>query len=273
MKFKINFFKKFIASIYDMDSFSKYAKEGLLKAIIYIMIVCAFIGIIKGGFLGYKINSEINSIINYIEHNEINISIRDGMLDLESDITKSSFDNIYFDNIKIYEYTDFSNVFYNNKADILILKDGIVFNNYGDIEILNYRNIFPGEYVDSQTIINTVKSFLMLITLAIIPVSILNIVKGLIINYLIVVTAALLVSLLMKMVVKYKALWSIVIYASTLPLIILTVLNIIQPNINFDMVFVGGTLTYVILILRYIKKEIIQNLIKARKDNNNKREV
>ena len=40
------------------------------------MIVCAFIGIIKGGFLGYKINSEINSIINYIEHNEINISMK-----------------------------------------------------------------------------------------------------------------------------------------------------------------------------------------------------
>ena len=64
------------------------------------------------------------------------------------------------------------------------------------------------------------------------------------------------------MVVKYKALWSLVIYASTLPLIILTILNLLKPNIDFDFTFIGGTLAYVILTLRHIKHEIIQKLSK-----------
>ena len=68
----------------------------------------------------------------------------------------------------------------------------------------------------------------------------------------------------MKMVVKYKALWSIVIYASTMPLIIITLLNLLKPNINFDFTFIGGTFTYVVITLKHIKNEIIQKLSKGR---------
>ena len=88
--------------------------------------------------------------------------------------------------------------------------------------------------------------------------------KSLSFNYLIVVTAALLVSMFMKMVVKYKALWSLVIYSSTLPLIIITFLNIVKPNINFDFTFIGGAFSYVVITLKHIKNEIIQKLSKGR---------
>ena len=61
------------------------------------------------------------------------------------------------------------------------------------------------------------------------------------------------------MVVKYIALYSLTLYAATLPLIIQIILEIANPNISFDTIFIVGTLTYVILILKYIKDEIIRN--------------
>ena len=39
-----------------------------------------------------------------------------------------------------------------------------------------------------------------------------------------------------------------------------TILEIVNTNIHFDVMFIIGTLTYVILVLKYIKEEIIKNL-------------
>ena len=83
---------------------------------------------------------------------------------------------------------------------------------------------------------------------------------GLLFNCLIVVSVALLFTIFMKMIVKYMALYSLTLYAATLPLIIKTLLETVNPNINFDTMFIIGTLTYVILVLKYIKDEIIKNI-------------
>jgi len=83
---------------------------------------------------------------------------------------------------------------------------------------------------------------------------------GLLFNCLIVVSVALLFTIFMKMIVKYMALYSLTLYAATLPLIIKTLLETVNPNINFDTMFIIGTLTYVILVLKYIKDELIKNI-------------
>ena len=79
MNSKTSFFKIFINSIYDINVFTEYAKEGIMKAIIYILIVCSGIGIVKGGILGYKLNSGISSITRYLQSNGKNISIKNGL--------------------------------------------------------------------------------------------------------------------------------------------------------------------------------------------------
>ena len=87
MNSKTSFFKIFINSIYDINVFTEYAKEGIMKAIIYILIVCSGIGIVKGGILGYKLNSGISSITRYLQSNGKNISIKNGLLTLDPNIT------------------------------------------------------------------------------------------------------------------------------------------------------------------------------------------
>ena len=83
---------------------------------------------------------------------------------------------------------------------------------------------------------------------------------NLLFNCLIVVTVTSLFTIFMKMIVKYTALYSLTLYAATLPLIIQIILEAVNPNISFDTMFIIGTLTYVVLILKYIKDEIIKKL-------------
>lgn len=260
MKDNTIFFKKFITSIFDINVFSKYAKEGIKKSIIYILIICIGLGIIKGGILGYRLNHSINIITQYLRSSGKSMYIKDELLTVDSSI--ANIDSyIYIDTEKrVNEDIDYKNIFYNNNVDFLILKDGITFNNYGSIYSLNYNDIFKGKDINSDVIIAKANVFSLVVSIAIIILNIFQILGDLVSNYLIIVTIALLVSIFMKMIVKYSALWSLVIYASTMPLIIVTILNLLKPNINFDLTFIGGTLTYIILTLKHIKEDIIKNL-------------
>lgn len=83
---------------------------------------------------------------------------------------------------------------------------------------------------------------------------------NLLFNCLVVTIVASIFTMFMKMMVKYIALFSLTLYAATLPLIIQSIFEGINPNIDFNTMFIIGTLTYVILILKYIKDEIIKNM-------------
>lgn len=259
MKEKTNFFKVFITSIYDLDKFIEYAKEGFIKGIIYILIVCTALGIIKGGILGYSIIKEIVSINDYIESNRDEA----GLMAIDFNINDNNNSRLYIDSeLSINNDAELKNIFNNNK-NLLILKDGVALNNYGSIYKLNYSEADENLY-NKNSNINTENKVLISIPLKLILINIIEILKNLVINYIVIVTAALLVSIFMRMLVKYKALWLLVIYSSTLPLIIITVLSILKPNVNYDITFIGGTLTYVIIILKYIKSQIIENITKQK---------
>lgn len=159
MKYNTNFFTKFITSIYDIKVFSKYAKEGIFRAISYAMLLTL---ILVGG---------------------------------------SYFFGVY---------------------------------GSGNFEIKAYM-------------------FFIIRNFAVKFISLLF-------NCLIVVVVASIFTIFMRMVVKYIALFSVTLYAATLPLIAQTILEAFNPNIDFSTMFIIGTLTYVVLILKYIKDEIISNM-------------
>lgn len=159
MNNKTNFFIKAITSIYDIKVFSKYAKEGILRSISYVILLTLILAGVRSIFMEPKnIEIKLNSVI----------------------------------------YSIVSNF---------------------EIMLIN-----------------------------------------LLINCLIVAVIASIFTIFMKMLVKYIALYSVTLYAATLPLLIQTALEIINPDISFDAMFIAGTLTYVLLILKYIKDEIINNL-------------
>lgn len=261
MKDKTNFFKKFITSIYDLNAFSKYAKEGLLMSIIYVLLITMILGGIKGIFTGYGLNKEMSRINDELKSNKY--SIEDGVLNINNSPIKFEEENmlVYVDkNISMDKEDSIRSITMQDDVSILILKDGIVVNN----SINKYKIAYSNEIVGSLSMMNSINLLKEIIIITACMITIVTTFFKVLINCLIVVAFASLITVFMKMVVKYSALYSLALYAATLPLIIQTILEIIDPNVNLDTVFIIGTLTYVILILNYIKSELIENINKGK---------
>ncbi len=152
------------------------------------------------------------------------------------------------------------------KKVITSIYDIKVFSNYakeGILKSISYSMLLTAFLIGVKFMLIGYKSndFELMIFIPTIGANFLKVFLNLLFNCLIVVAVASLLTIFMKMVVKSMALYSLTLYAATLPLIIQTILESINPSIRFDTMFTIGTLTYVILILKYIKDEIIKNNI------------
>lgn len=262
MKEKTNIFNTFVRSIYDVGSFSISAKRGFKRAVMYMLLLTIILGGIKGVFLGrnyYKQVSEISYILQknyynmYIYNNELNT---DNSPIMFKDIDKLS---LYIDDKKtVTDKLDNINETSYYNSNLLILKDGIVYENVDDTYTVKYSTFLNGKSLNNVELQSYIKKLNVIFPVIFIIGNIVVMLVNLLIDYLIIVTIASLIGLFMKMVVRYGALWSLVIYASTLPLIIVTILEIIRPDVDFETTFIIGTLTYMIIIFKSIKAEIIE---------------
>lgn len=259
MKNKKGFFHKFFTSIYDLNVFSQYAKDGLLSAILYAVILVFLLGGLRTGIDLYGLNKEITQITTELEGPEYNISIKDGNLKIDKPV--SVFDArgilVYFNqDISVNNIDDIRNKIINSDMYGLCLKDGIIINDGINTYNVSYEKLFN----DNISLSDQFDNLRLIIISSLFIVNVVIIFLNFLIDCLLVAFMAGFIGLLMKMMVKYHALYSLTIYAATLPLIIETILVIINPNTDFELVFMAGTLTYVILILRYIKADIIENI-------------
>lgn len=265
MEKKTGFFRKFFTSIYDINVFSKYAKEGIMRAILYATLMVLILGSLESAIDLYDLNKDILEISSELESKTYSMDIQDGILEIrEPYIFEDGGSLVYFNQDTSVAHKDqLRDLFIHKDIYALFLKDGIIINNSLNEYKINYSSIFrSGIPIYDQ--INTIKT-MIICTLFIF--NILIIFFDFIINCLIVAIAAGIIALLMKMMVKYSALYSLTIYAATLPFILQIIFEIISPNINFDMIFIAGTLTYLILILKYIKAEIIENIKQGKLKN------
>lgn len=263
MKGKTKFSKKFITSIYDLKVFSDYAKEGLLSAILYALLITVIFGGVKGIFTGYRLNNEISKINQELRNNKYKLSIENGILSInQSPIKFQGINNIIYidDDIYMEEADSLKSIIVHEDVSILILKDGILVNNSINNYKISYNDILKGSTLSGSELINEIEIFQYILIILTTLTFIISTFFELLINCLIVVLFTSLVTIFMKMVVKYSAMYSLTLYASTLPLIIKIILEIIDPNVNLNNVFIIGTFIYVIFILNYIKYDIIEKL-------------
>lgn len=266
MKNKKGFFYKFFTSIYDLNVFSQYAKEGLFSAILYAVILVLLLGGLKTGSELYRLNKKIIHITTELEGPEYNINIQDGNLKIDKPV--SVFDEsgvlVYLNqDISINNIDSIRNKIINSDMYGLCLKDGIIINDGINTYNVSYGQLFN----DNMSLSNQLDNIRLIILSLLFIVNVIIIYLNFLIDCLLVAFMAGVIALLMRMMVKYQALYSLTIYAATLPLIIETILEIINPNIDFELVFMAGTLTYVILILKYIKADIIENIKEKRMRN------
>lgn len=263
MKDKTNFFKKFITSIYDLKVFSDYAKEGLLSAILYALLITLILGGVKGAFTGYRLNNEISKIDQELKNDKYKLSIEKGVLSIsESPVKFQGINSIIYidDHISMNERDSLRSIIVHKDLSILILKDGLVVNNSMNEYKISYNDILKNSTFNGSELTKEIGTFKVIsLMLTIITVIMITFIE-LLINCLIVVIFASLIAVFMRMAVRYSAMYSLTLYAATLPLIIKIILEIIDSSVDLNTVFIIGTLIYVVFILNYIKWDIIEKL-------------
>ncbi|MBS6007754.1 MAG: DUF1189 family protein [Clostridium baratii] len=124
------------------------------------------------------------------------------------------------------------------------IKNGnLMMDNLNNEELANQLNTMGVIIVPVMTLVNMVQHLV-----------------DMLLNCLMATAIAIIIGTFMGLRMKVSAIYSLAIYASTLPSLILLPLSIVRPYIMFDVPFVIGTTIYMIFILKYIKNEIINNI-------------
>ena len=274
------FFKKIWYSITKIEKYPEMAVEGVGRALSYMAKLVAILAIVLSIWMTYRTYEMVNTGIDYLENEFPNFTYKDGILQLESSeqpliIESEQFGKIIIDTNtdseeKINEYTnsisEYSSgiVFTKEKAS---LKNGTV---AGTVSY-NYKDIFSGMNItelNKQDIINYANSkqvmtlyisvFITLFMYSFIMYFITTIWYVAIISIL-----GLLVTVILKMRMRYVAIFNMSVYAVTLSVI----LNIIYLIVNiftnfviqyFQVMYIAVATIYLIAAILIMKSELIK---------------
>lgn len=258
-----NFFKKFINCIYNLKSLVMYPKYGIGKAILYVFIMTAIFGTLRGLIIGYNTNKELSDLSTTLQSEEYKFNIENGILNLEKSPLKveSTSTLIYIDGDKnLNEINELREIVIHNDNNILFLKDGICIQTGEYKQQAYYKDLLGNNKLDNKTLYEQSSYIKKMVLAILIMYTIFFTFINLLINCLFVTAFASVVLIIMKVFMKYSVLYSLSLYVSTLPFIFQTILQIVFPtNIKLDTMFIAGTLAYMIFILKYIKDEMIKN--------------
>lgn len=259
-----NIITKFINSIYNLKGFSKYMKEGVGKAVLYALILSTFIGGLKGIVNVVSFNKSTNRAIEIMSEDKYNFYIADGTLNIDNSPLKIEENNIliYMDkNISIDESDSIRNLTVNEDSYVLILKDGIIFDsNINQSSEINkvkatYKELNIVDGVNNKKLVEIIKAVKIPIIILILAIYIIQEFVFYLFIALMIAIFALLPSKIFALDLSLGNLFSLVIYAATLPSILVLILTVLISNVPFDTAGMVGTILYTYIILNDIRKE------------------
>ena len=264
MKCKTGIIKRFVNSIYNVDEFPKYVRYGVPKAIIYALFLSLFIGGIEGTFKFINVNNNMNEVSNMINQDEYNFKIDNNYLKLDNSPIMFEDNRMLFyvdQDIKIAEADELRKITVNKDVNFLVLKDGLFiktngeYDNIGDIK-LYYSEMSLDREIKNSDIINIIQSSKPMICVLIIGTYILQGFFMYIISAFFIAVLTIIPSKLLGVNYRLSDLFSLVIYAYTLPNLLVMVLSIVFPNILFDTAGMIGAIVYTYLAIRHVRNQI-----------------
>jgi len=258
---KTNVFVKLIKSIHNVSEFPKYMKEGLGRAIFYILILCLIIGGAKGIADSININISANETIEKLQDDKYKFTIKDGVMDVATSPVKIENNRtvIYIDkDTTLAQANNLRSITVNSDVYVLILKDGIVANS---TEVkTTYKDMGIEKEIDNKFIINLITNFKIPVFLIVIILTIVKIFIGYLMTTIFISTFSLISSKLLKLDLKLGELFSLVAYIGTLPNILIVILGIIIPTVGFATAGIVGTVVYTGLVLNNMKKAMDEDI-------------
>lgn len=260
---KDNIFVRMKNSICNVEKIYEYSTYGLDKAVLYALLFCLFVGIISlAGFNRSKItsvNSFCNSMSSIISDNDVEVI--NGNIESNGKKVKKEIDDYYIYLNEDMSLSDSGNIKVDSDSlyTLLFLKDGI------KVELEDTWMSTEWKYSDFLGNSNlTSDAFSSLFTsgkvISIIFLSILCIVSTFVNYFIFALIAAFCVmtcNIIFRTRIRFGQMLSLVIYAGTLPTVMISVFNLFKPNVDFQIGCFLGTIVYTILVIKEISKKKI----------------
>lgn len=290
---KKGFFKKVWYSIDKIEKYSELSAEGFGKAIKYLVILMVILSIISSVVTVYRTSLETKNIAQYINENSPEFTYNDGTLQVDSEeVVKNDSSN--YEKVIIDTKTDSEeqiNQYINQIRDeenaIIILKnklilketgiEGTVEYNYKDLfEKMGITELNKQQLVDYLTSSNMMSLYLNLFLALFIYAFIMYFINTLL--YIVTISVVgYLATLILKLKIRYVAIFNMAVYAVTLP----TILNMIYLIVNafytytisyFDIMYVLVATIYEMAAIFMLKSEFnkkqgeVQKIVEVEKE-------
>lgn len=261
---KINFFKKMYISIFKINEYEKLSKDGLKKALGYIVKIAFIVGIICSILIVIKSADNAKKLKEYLANNLPNFSFQDNLLNIETE-NKVILDNellkVNIGGRMIIDVTTQKDILINeykndNEISILATKDKlIVLNSEGNTKEYEYQDVFKRYFEGEITtfnkeellnIFNTIPYdyYLLLYTLSyFITVLIITLAYGLIISLLVFI-----IYKIQKKKVKFIEIFTMGLYSLTIFIIGYTFISFIPFKISSIIQIVLLTISVIYLV-------------------------
>lgn len=290
---KKGFFKKVWYSIDKIEKYSELSAEGLKKTMKYLCILVIVISIISPIVSIYKINKNIKNIAQYINEKSPELTYSDGTLQIDSEDVIID-DSSYFGKVIIDTKTDseeqinqYINQINDEENTTIILKNELIIKEKGiqDTKKYNYKELFGQIGItefNKQQIVNYLTSsnmmslytnlFLVLFVYAFVIYFI-----NTLFYIIIIAIVGYLATIILKLKIRFVAVFNMAVYAITLP----TILNIIYVIINsffnytinyFDIMYILVASIYMMAAIFILKSEFnkkqgeVQKIVEVEKE-------
>lgn len=262
-------FEKFKNSIYNIREIPNYILEGAGRAILYLLVLSLLVGGVQGIIASIRLGKSIDSTIEKLEDDKYKFSIENGTLSMETSPIKIEEGStlVYIDDSKTLSETDnLKSITVHSDAYVLILKDGILISSDMvsgagvDMGEIKYSDLNEGVVITNKNIVDTLSFSSKFIYLIVFIYSMFETFLVFIMDAILVTLMSMLMNVLLKLRLKFSQLFSLVIYTSTLPILLVLLLSIAIPNVYFDSVRVLGTFLYTFIVLRNMRSEIDDNM-------------
>ena len=290
---KKGFFKKVWYSIDKIEKYSELSAEGFGRAIKYLGILIIIIAIISSVVTVYNTSLEVKKIAEYINEKSPELTYSDGTLQIDSPevITddSSNFGKIIIDTKtdseeQINQYKEQVN---EEENAIIILKDKLILKDIGTngTSEYNYKELFKEvgitefnkqqlvEYLKGSNMMPLYLNLFLVLFIYAFAIYFINT-----IFYIIAISVVgYLATLILKLKIRYVAVFNMAVYAITLP----TVLNMLYLIVNafyrytisyFDVMYILVASIYMIAAIFLLKSEFnkkqgeVQKIVEVEKE-------
>ncbi len=292
IKKKDGFIKKVWCSIYKIEKYAELSAEGFGKAIRYLSILVMIVAIISALISCYKTNTEIKNVAKYINENAPELNYKDDVLQVDSEET-ITYENSDLGKIIIDTKTDSEEQInkyineINNENGIIVLKNKFIVKEKGlqgtvdyeykqlvqELGITEFNKQQLVEYLTGSNMKNVYINLFIAFFVYTFVVYYINV-----LCYIMIITlVGYLAAMILKLKIRFVAIFNMSVYAITLPTILYMIYLIVNAIFNyqinyFDIMYTLVASIYVIAAIFMLKSEFnkkqgqVQKIVEVEKE-------